>query len=417
MMRNPVLAAAMMVLMIISLMCVSREARAQSAVGGGPLTAALSDTEPQTGVLRIGPVRLAPGVTIREVGYDTNVFDETPEQGPKEDWVAAATPDVSVFARLRFVRISAYAGSELTYYHEYESERSVGYAFRGRFDFLLSRMRPFVGGGRLQTRTRPNGEIDTRADRTEDELSGGLAFDISPNSLVYASSSFSDTAYENAIEDGVDLSQSLNKERAEYQAGFKTDLTPLLSLQLYGSFTDDVFKYEPLRNSTSSAANATFRIAADAVVTGFITVGYKDQQPVDPLAKEFRGFTGSAAIIYPFLEVGRFHFTANRGTEYSFDASEAYYLENSFSLSYTHLLFGELDVQARGAKSFFDYSARVDSPPHTDTLDTAGGSVGYNLRNRTRIAVNYEFARRRSPEIASRNYDRRRYFLSWGFAF
>jgi hypothetical protein len=38
------------------------------------------------------------------------------------------------------------------------------------------------------------------------------------------------------------------------------------------------------------------------VVTGFITVGYKDQQPVDPLANEFRGFTGSAAIVYPFLE-------------------------------------------------------------------------------------------------------------------
>jgi len=126
MMRNPVRTAATVILMLMSLMCAPSEARAQSAVGGGPLTAALSDTEPQTGVLRIGPVRLAPGVTIREIGYDTNVFDETADEGPKEDWVAAATPDVAVFTRLRFLRISAYAGSELTYYHEYESERSVG---------------------------------------------------------------------------------------------------------------------------------------------------------------------------------------------------------------------------------------------------------------------------------------------------
>jgi len=141
---------------------------------------------------------------------------------------------------------------------------------------------------------------------------------------VYGSSAFTNTRYANAIEDGVDLSQSLNKDRAEYQAGFKTDLTPLLSVQLYGSYTDDEFKYEPLRNTTSSAANATFRIAADAVVTGMITVGYKDQQPVDPLANEFRGFTGNAAIVYPLLEYGRFFVTANRGTEYSFDAREAY---------------------------------------------------------------------------------------------
>jgi hypothetical protein len=188
-------------------------------------------------------------------------------------------------------------------------------------------------------------------------------------------------------------------------------------MQLYGSYTDDVFRYEPLRNTTSSAANATFRFAADAVVTGTVTVGYKDQQAVDPLANEFRGFIGNAAIVYPFLEVGRFFFSANRNTEYSFDAREAYYVDNSFSLSYTHLLFGELDVQARGAKSFYDYSNRAGSTPHTDTLDTVGASVGYNLRNRTRIAVNYEFARRRSPELASRNYDRRRIFLSWAFAF
>jgi hypothetical protein len=408
--------AAAVIIMIIGPI-VAAESRAQSAVGAGPLTGMLPDTEPTSGVLRAGPIVFAPGVTVREVGWDSNVFDEPPAKSPKEDWVAAATPDISAYARLRFVRVAAYAASELTYYHKYESERSVGYNFRGRFDFLLSRMRPFVGGGQLETRTRPNGEIDTRADRTEQELSGGLAFDISPNALVYASSSFSNTSYVNAIEDGVDLSQSLNKDRAEYQAGFKTDLTPLLSVQLFGSYTEDVFQYDPLRNTTSSAANATFRFAADAVVTGFVTVGYKDQKPVDPLSNDFRGFTGSAAIVYPFLEIGRFFFTANRGTEYSFDATEAYYVENTVGVSYTHLLFGEFDVQVRGARSLFDYSARIDSPPHNDTLDTVGGSVGYNLRNRTRIAVNYEFARRRSPEIASRNYDRRRFFLSWAFAF
>jgi hypothetical protein len=33
------------------------------------------------------------------------------------------------------------------------------------------------------------------------------------------------------------------------------------------------------------------------------------------------------------------------------------------------------------------------------------------------MAVNYEFTRRRAPEIASRNYDRRRVFFSWTVAF
>ena len=416
MMRNPVRVAAAVVLMIMSPIGAA-QSRAQSAVGSGPLTGALADTEPTTGVLRIGPVLLAPGVTVREIGWDSNVFVEPPEESPKEDYVASATPDVSTYARLRFLRISAYGGVDLNYYQKYESERSVGYVVRGRFDFLLSRMRPFVGAGRLDTRTRPNGEIDVRADRVDQELSGGLAFDISPHSLVYGSSGWSSTEYENAFENGVDLSTALNRERMEYQGGFRTDLTPLLNLQLYGSYSEDTFKFEPLRNSTSSAVFAQFRIATDAVVTGFVTAGYRDLQSIDPLTKPFRGFMGSAAIAYPFLEIGTLTVTANRGTEYSFDSGEAYYIENTISLSYTHRLFGSVDLQVRGGKSLFDYSNRVDHPSHKDTLGSAGGSVGYNLPNRTRIAVNYEYAQRRSAEIPQRNYDRERIFLSWLFAF
>lgn len=416
MMRNPVQMAATVVLMIMSLLCRSGDARAQSAVGSGPLTSALGDTEPQSGVLILGPVRLAPGVTVSQIGYDSNVFDESAEEHPKEDYVAAAMPDVSVFARLRFVRISAYAGSELTYYRDYESERAVGYAGRGRFDFLLSRVRPFVGVGRTQTRTRPNGEIDTRADRIEEEVSGGLAFDLSAHSLVYGSYGQSRTEFIDAFEHGVDLGASLNRQRDDYQAGLKTDLTPLLSVQVYGSYQEDTFKLDPLRNAKSTSGNATFRIAADAIVTGTVSVGYRDMRPVDPLTEPFRGLTAAAAITYPLLEIGRFTLTASRGTEYSFDAGEGYYLENTAQLSYTNRLFGNVDAQVRLGRSLFDYSARLDNPPHKDTLDTAAGSLGYNLRNRTRVAVNYEIARRRTPEFASRNYDRRRIYLSWLFA-
>jgi hypothetical protein len=414
---KPVRMATAAVLMIMGLLCAALDARAQSAVGGGPLTSALPETAPATGVLGGGPVRFAPGVTVREIGYDSNVFDESAEEGPKEDWVVAISPDVSAFARLRFVRLSAYGGSELTYYKEYVDERSVGYAGRGRVDFLFSKLRPFVGFGQTRTRTRPNGEIDTRANRLEEELSGGVAFDLSPTSLLYGSWIQNRNEYENAFEDGIDLSRALTREREEYQAGFKTDLTPLLSVQIYGKRAEDTFRFEPIRNAESSAALATFRVAADAVFTGVITVGYQDMQPVDPKARPFRGFTGSAAISYPFLEIGRFTLTAARGTEYSFDAGEAYFVENSVMLAYTHRLFSEVDLQVRGGRSSFDYSARVDLPARTDTLDTAAASLGYNLRNRTRIAVNYEANQRRSPEIPGRNYDRRRIYLSWLLAF
>jgi hypothetical protein len=405
------------VVFIFMVLVAAERAAAQSAVGQGPLTATLPDVEPTEGVLTVGRVRVAPGLIIREIGWDSNVFDESPGESPKEDWVAAVQPDLSVFTRLRFVRLAAYAGSELTYYRTYESERSVGHAARARADFLLSRIRPFVGAGTVETRTRPNGEIDTRADRQGEEVSGGIAFDLSPTSLIYASTFRASEEYENALEDGVDLGRALSRDATNYQAGLKTDITPLLSLQVFGGYQEDAFLYEPLRNSDTRLGTALLRFAPDAVVTGTVNLTFRDTAFDDPGLRDYRGFTGTAAIIYPFLEIGRLSAALTRGVEYSFDSAEGYYVEQAAILSYTHRLFGEVDAQVRGGRATFEYDARDTQPAHTDTLDTAAVSLGYNLRNRTRVALNYEYARRRSPALSQRNYDRRRAYLSWLFAF
>ncbi len=392
-------------------------ASAQDAVGAGPLTSMLVDSEPTVGVLSVGPVRFAPGLTIREIGWDDNVFDEPESAFPKEDWVATALPDVSAYTRLRFVRIAAYAAGELMYYNTYESERNVGHQLRGRADVLLSRIRPFVGGGTLETRERPNGEIDTRADRQEDEVSGGVAFDLSDHSLIYGAAYLAGITYENAFEDGVDLNQALTRDGQNYEAGMKTALTPLLTMQLSASYREDIFTFEPIRNSQNWFGTATFDFAPDAVVAGTVVASYRDVKFSDPGIEPFRGLVGSATLRYSFLEIGRLSAALSRGVEYSFDVEEAYYLEQSLRLAYTHRLSTDVDLQVTGSRATFDYDARATLPAHTDTTDTAGGSVGYNFPNRTRIALNYEYTRRRSPALAERNYQRRRAFLSWQYAF
>lgn len=403
-------------LILLFSVAVAHEARAQANVGMGPLTATLAETEPTTGVLSAGPVKMAPGIVIREIGWDSNVFDETEAEGPKSDFVLAATPDVAMFSRLRFVKVSAYAGSELTYYKQYQSEQSIGHAVRGRVDFLLSRVRPFIGAGETKTRTRPNGEIDARANRKERELSGGLAFELAVHSAVYGSAIKTSTAFRSTQEDGIDLGQALTRDGIEYNGGVRTDLTPLATLIVSAGVREDTFRFDSLRNADNRQATATLRIGAEAVVTGAVSVSFNDFKAVDPLVKPYRGLTGSVALAYSLLEVGRLGLAAGRRQEYSFDAAEAYYLENSVNLTYNHRLFGAVDAQVRGGRAVFDYGFRAGNPPHTDTLDTVEGGLGYNLRNRTRISINYEYARRRSPALADRNYDRRRAYLAWTYA-
>lgn len=383
--------------------------------GAGPLTAALPSTEPTTGVLSLGRVRFAPGFAIEELGQDSNVFDE--RDNPKSDFVFRARPDVSAFTRVRFAQVSALVGSELAYYKKYSSERTAGLEYRGRLDILAGRLRPFVGGGRTRGRTRPNGEIDVRADRKLEEVSAGLGYEFGPHSRVFVSAVNYGISYFDAREEGVELATALNQNNQMYSLGVQTALTPFATLTVTGARQEDRFRHSHERDANRRIGRAAVQIAAEAVLSGFASIGYEDIAPTDPLVEPFRGVTGSAGLSYSLLEMGRFVLTFQRGMEYSFDVLEAYYKENSTELSYTHRLFGEVDVQLKGSLSLFDYGFRQGVAPRRDTLKAVSGSLGYNLRNRTRIALNYEWARRESPAFEERNYDRRRIFGSWMFPF
>lgn len=399
----------------VVLVMMAAPARGQSNVGTGPLTGALPDVEPTSSVLEIGRVRVAPGVVVREIGWDSNVFDEP--ENPKEDFIVSVAPDAAFFTRLRFLRLSAYAGADFNWFRAYEQENSTGHMLRGRADVLLSRFRPFFAGGHTRSRTRPNGEIDVRADREEEEISGGVAFDISRYGQLYGSAYQFKTTFHDAFEEGVDLGVALNRDSNQYSAGLRTELTPLLSLIASFSFREELFRHAPLRNSEAWYATADFRFAPEAVVAGVVSISFEEFTPVNPGVQPFRGIVGHAGLLYSFLELGRIGFSAVRRHEFSFDAEEAYYIESGITLSYTHHLFGEVDAQVKGQKTRFDYGFTLTSPARRETFDLIGGSVGYNLRNRTRISLNYEYAQRRSPQLIERNYDRTRAYLAWTFAY
>jgi hypothetical protein len=197
----------------------------------------------------------------------------------------------------------------------------------------------------------------------------------------------------------------------------RTEISPITRITIDGGVSQDRFEESPLRNTDSTFVNATLHIGAEALIAGTATVGYQHDRAEDPLVEPFRGLTASGSLTYSILEVGRLSGAFIYGTQYSFDAAEAYYRETTVDLAYTHRLFGEVDAQIRGTHSWFRYGYREGVEARTDTLQGVNVSMGYNLRNRTRISINYEEARRRSPVYLDRNYDRTRAYLAWTFAF
>jgi hypothetical protein len=234
---------------------------------------------------------------------------------------------------------------------------------------------------------------------------------------VFAAVIETDVDYEDAFEDGVSLEQSLSHTGTDYTGGLRTALTPLTSLQLSGGVKKDKFRFDPSRNGETWSGSASFSFDRSAVINGVASFGYEDYSPNDPLVEKYRGWTANVALGYPFLDIGRFNFGLQHGIEYSFDVEEGYYVNNSFSLAYTQRLFGEVDLQVAGTRAAFDYGNREGAQTRQDTLDSINGNLGYNLRNRSRVSVNYELTERQSPAIAARNYVRRRIYLSWLVAF
>lgn len=413
--RTPGFLTVLNVSILTGLMLLCATPASAQPVSAGPLTDSLPTTEPTSGIFSWGAVKFAPGLVISELGHDSNIFNEA--LNPKDDFLFRGTPDISAFSLLRFAKISAYAGSHLSYFKTYTDENSVGYSYRGRIDFLFSRVLPFIGVGETRERTRPTGEIDTRADERQQEVSAGLAFSLGPHSQIYVGGVGARSAFFNSVEDGVDLSESLNHDTVTINVGVQTAITPLTTLTVNAAVSEDRFESVPLRNSENRSIGASVLIGAEAVISGTISVSYVDSKPVDPTIEPHNGVQIQAGVTYPFLELGRFNFSVNRGMSYSFDTAEGYYEETTASIAYTHRLFGDIDVQAIGTKSWLDYGFKEGVEERTDTTESLGASFGYNLRNRTRISLNYEISKRRSPVNFNQNYDRTRIYLSWAYAY
>ena len=71
-----------------------------------------------------GPFYINPGILLKELGVDTNVFNQPDQQ--KSDFTFTITPkaDIAIpFARRGLIRTTA--ASDLVYYQKYDSERSI----------------------------------------------------------------------------------------------------------------------------------------------------------------------------------------------------------------------------------------------------------------------------------------------------
>ena len=375
----------------------------------------LPENPPEVVLYRLGPVLVNPKITIPEVGYDSNAFNEP--TAPKDDFVIKMIPEIDFFGDISVLRVVVKSATTLTYYHDFESERSVAGQVRGRVSARFSRLRPWGGGASVRSNERTS-EIDARAMRTDNEVAAGLQFDITSVASLTVSAGRTAIEYASvAAYQDVYLGPALDRTNKMVFASLKLQATPFTSVTFNGYAGRDDFAFAIARDADLAGGEVEFNFSPEAIIRGRLVVGFRQQKFQDPTLATYRGVIGRGG--FTTLLGWRAMLGADyiRDVQYSFSRRDGYYVENGVDVVYTQRVGGPFDFQLRAGRHGLDYSARVGLPDHSELLRTYQAGVGYSLESGSRFGLTYEFGQRTGEVEDDRRFSRRRVFGSFTYEF
>ena len=365
-----------------------------------------------TARMHAGPLFLTPSVTLKELGVDTNVFNQV--DNPKSDFTFTLAPHLDVwvpFASRARVRVSA--GADFVYYHTYETERSINPLLGVRGELLFNRVTLFAEPTYLQTRVRPSFEIDARSEREERGVAFGAEIVGNRRLSLALTASRLDTDFADEMFLGTSLRDALNRESRSVGAVTRWALSPLTTLALRTELIEDRFQYSPVRDNNSYRVMPGVELKPRALISGSAYVGVRESRTFDPAMPEFHGVVATALLRYVLRGSTRIEFQTNRDINYSIELLQPYYISTGYGVVVERHLGGRFDVTAGTDRYRNDYQQLA--PPLPDAPDAAlersdlirsySASIGYRLGKSGRIGFGGTYWSRHSNALQLHNYD------------
>jgi Putative beta-barrel porin 2 len=397
---------------VLSALLLAARATAVSAQTPAP------PAEPATPArVQLGPFSLRPTLILRDVGYDSNVFNEAAD--PKHDFTATVGAKLDVNARLTRIQGTYSTFYEYMYFNTYHSERGSNRGAEGRFDLLFGRLRPYFAAGITSSNDRPTAEIDERAHRRQDNLGGGLNVAVFSRTTLNVGYRRSSVEYASDEEfRGVSLADELNGHSDALTFGGDMELSPLTSIGVAGERLEERFDSSSERDADSYRVAGTVTLQPLALISGRASVGVRAFRPLSPVLRDFTGLVAGVAVGYSFPGEARLNVTFDRDLRYSFEQLTPYYISTAGRVTLTKRLFGNLDAQVFAGAEQIAYEARLDAPTvsDTDNVRTYGGGIGYRVGDGGRLALNFDGTERSSPAV-DREYSRGRIYTTVTYGF
>lgn len=353
-----------------------------------------------------GPLRFTPGIAIDNIGFDSNVFNDT--NHALGDTTAGIGPAINLWTNLGPVRIAEKSSGEYLYFKDYENQRSWNTSNEVRFDWPMTRFRPFAIAGYANVKQRPSFDIDLRVRGVTNLATLGTDVMLSGRTTLVLSGTRTTTAFaEQETFLGTDLANALNRYSDTEQLQLRYRLTPLTTLIIASDAVQDRFTNDRLRNTDSMAIRPGFEFKPFALISGKVSVGYRHFNVLSDRVQDFQGPVANVDASYTATTSTQIRGTLSRDIAFSYDENFPYYTLINSGMTITQRIASSWDVIARGGWQLLDYRTLTATVPGVSLNERGkmyGLGVGYRLGESLRIGFDANYYRRRS-QTSTLNFD------------
>jgi hypothetical protein len=380
----------------------------------GPLSAQTPDDPIENGRLRFGPLRLTPSVALTDFGMDTNVFNEF--DNPKRDFTFTVSPRLDTSLRAGRSRLQVVTRSDLVYFRQYASERSLDGAVDARYEVPGARVTPWLRGSVASGRQRLGYEVDLRFRRVTRDIGGGVDARLARRLRVGLSARHVTYTHDpDAVFLGSNLREALDRRTAGLNLEARYALTPLTTVVVAGERSRERFEFTPARNADSSRIDTGFDLAPSALIAGRGRIGYRRFVGIGGALPTYAGLVASVAASSTIRGRTRIDVASERDVNYSWETNYPYFVLTGAILTVTPQLTPRWDVRGRAGAQHLAYRAAVGGanllPDRVDRFTLFGAGVGYRIGRDMRIGIDLDRERRESP-VRRRAYEGYRTGLS-----
>lgn len=353
--------------------------------------------------VRLGVFGLDPGISLTNLGVDTNVFNTVDNR--QRDLTYTVSPDLGVWLRTGRGLLSVSGALQFVYFQEFETERSLNSNAIGQYEFRFNRLRPYASAGTVNTKERPGYEIDLRARRYETDIKFGADFRFMSKST--ARLEFRKLDYKfggDAVFAGRSLNQELNRTLKAADLSWRQRLTALTTWITRVSRESERFEFEDARNSDTLRLATGFELGRFALIRGSAFVGFRKLTAADDgTLPGFSGVTADVDVSYTAPTQTRLGVAVQRDAQYSFDANTPYFIQTGWTATLTQRVTGKWDAQFSGGRDRLAYQSNDAANQRRDFVGRFAGGIGYAVRDGVRASFDMR-SFYRSSEIRGREY-------------